>query len=264
MRRCIVSLLAFFVIMGVYAAGHPDIHVVILGDSNTSIGGDSCNGEKGWNKWFKERFAPASCISYARSGATWTNTSQTKYNVVENTAKLSKDNVIYNQVNRLVQACEKGEQAKPQLVIIAAGTNDAWFSSARPGVFSKTPSQAFEYQDAFITGKPVSQVLSLAESVRYVCEMLMEHFPDAQIVLLTPLQSVAVGSEGIRKVGDIIERCGQYMGINVIRQDYGCSVYGVQEKVKKTHTYDGTHTDVAGAKKNGYYIANRIEAILQM
>ena len=48
------------------------MHVVILGDSNTFIGGDQCDKPQGWNKWFKELANPLSCRSYARSGATWT------------------------------------------------------------------------------------------------------------------------------------------------------------------------------------------------
>lgn len=250
---------------GAAIAGHESLNVVILGDSNTSIGGDGCDNPKGWNKWFKDRFAPGTCRSYARSGATWTNTRATVYNIEENTGKLGNDNVIYNQINRLKDACNKGEQPAPNLILIAAGTNDAWFSTARPNAFSKTPEQVFgEGNGRFITGTPVSEVLSLAGSVRYGCEMLMESFPDAQIILLTPLQSVAAGAAGIRKVGDIIEECGRYMSVNVIRQDYGCGIYSVREKMSMKYTYDGTHTSEEGARRNGYYIANRVEALLQV
>ena len=38
--------------------GNGNINVVILGDSNTSIGGDACDNPRGWNKWFKDKFAP--------------------------------------------------------------------------------------------------------------------------------------------------------------------------------------------------------------
>lgn len=243
---------------------HGAMNVVILGDSNTSIGGDDCDNPKGWNKWFKDKFAPATCRSYARSGATWTNTRTTKHNVNENIGTLGNDNVIYNQINRLKAACDKGMQPVPDLILIAAGTNDAWFSSSRPAVFDKTATQVFETNDdGFITDMAVSKVLTLAESVRYGCEMLMERFPDAQIILLTPLQSVAAGTVKIRKVGDIIEDCGQYMSINVIRQDYGCGVYSIREKTSRKYTYDGTHTSVEGAMRNGYYIANQVSAMLK-
>jgi len=246
-------------------AGHGTVDVVILGDSNTSIGGDGCDNPKGWNKWFRDKFAPKTCRSYARSGATWTNTCATVYDTQENTGKLSNNNVIYNQINRLRAACGKGTQPVPELILIAAGTNDAWFSEARPGAFDKTATQVFaENSGRFITDKSVCNVVTLAESVRYGCEMLMESFPDAQIILLTPLQSVQAGMAEIRKVGDIIEDCGHYMSINVIRQDYGSGVYSVREKASGKFTYDGTHTSEEGARCCGYYIANMVSAVLHI
>ena len=45
-----------------------DCNIVILGDSNTAIGGDDCSKSVGWNKWFRDMLSPASCRSYARSG----------------------------------------------------------------------------------------------------------------------------------------------------------------------------------------------------
>ena len=171
------------------------VNVVILGDSNTWIGGDDCDKPKGWNYWFKRFFAPATCKSYARSGATWTNTNLTKYNVEENTGHLGNDNVIYNQVCRLKNAVENGSQTVPDLILIGCGTNDVWFLSKRPQALSKTADQAFAQGDGFITSKRPSQVLTLAESVRYNCEMLMEAFPEAQIILLTPLQTTAVSTD---------------------------------------------------------------------
>ncbi|MBQ5826020.1 MAG: hypothetical protein IIW46_00885, partial [Bacteroidaceae bacterium] len=61
-----------------------NLHVVLLGDSETAIGGDQCDQPRGWNKWFAEALQPASCRSYARSGSTWTNTIRTKLTREEN------------------------------------------------------------------------------------------------------------------------------------------------------------------------------------
>lgn len=236
------------------------LNVVILGDSNTSIGGDDCNIPKGWTKWFCERFNPASCRSYARSGATWSHTVSTIYDVEENTGKLSDHNVIYNQINRLKQAVKQGRQVIPDVILIAAGTNDAWFQQRRPKAFTKTVEQVFDNQDAFITERTPQTVLSLAEVIRYDCELLMEAFPEAQIVLLTPIQSVATNDIG--KVSDIIAECGHMMSLSVIRQNFGSSIYRVREKVQHKYTSDGTHTTELGARRNGYFIANQLNAIL--
>ena len=241
--------------------GHEGLNVVILGDSNSSIGGDDCDQPRGWTKWFKERFAPATCKSYARSGATWTNTPQTRRNVKENIGKLGNDNVVYNQICRLEEACRNGLQPSPHLIIISAGTNDAWFHDQRPQAFSMTAEEAFNPSDRFITDREARTVLSLAASVRYGCEMLMERFPDAQIVLLTPLQTTAAPYNLIRQAGDIIEACADRMCIGTVRLDKLGSVYDVRERRQKTYTYDGTHTSEQGARRNGYMVAAQVNAM---
>lgn len=235
--------------------------VVILGDSNTWIGGDDCDNPKGWNKWFVDIFKPQSCKSYARSGATWTNTVSTRPNTEENIAVLGNDNVIYNQILRLSAACQKGLQPTPHLIIIAAGTNDAWFVKKRPRVFSKTVEQVFA-GGSLLDHNP-NQVLSLAESVRYGCEKLNSLFPHAQIILLTPLQAIQPTQANLDKASDIIEQCGCRMGLKVIRQDRECCVRRADEMKMKRYTTDGAHTSEEGARINGTYLAKRIGELIQ-
>ena len=110
------------------------MNIVLLGDSNTWIGGDECDKPQGWNKWFKDLANPLSCHSYARSGATWTHTSLTDYDTEEDTGVLSDNNVVYNQINRLKEAYQQQKQVKPDLIIVMAGTNDLWFADKRPEV----------------------------------------------------------------------------------------------------------------------------------
>lgn len=258
----VIFLLAFIPLCRSMAECPSRLKVAILGDSNTSIGGDDCAKPQGWTKWFVEKFAPLSCRSFARSGATWTNTANTRRNVKEDTDLLSDDNVVFNQVCRLFEACDSDAQAVPDLVIIAAGTNDAWFYAKRPGLFGKTASQAFSSAKGFIVGRKPSTVCSLAESVRYVCEMLIERLPNTQIILLTPMQTIKAPYERTQKVGNIIEECAHRMSIPVVRQDYCNGVYDVRERTKHIRTTDGTHTSIEGAKRNGYLIANQIAALL--
>lgn len=243
--------------------GHSLLNVVILGDSNAWIGGDNCDQPNGWNKWFNDRFAPATCKSYARSGATWTNTSTTQRNISQNIAVLGNDNVVYNQIERLKTAADNGQQPTPHLILIAAGTNDAWFADKRPGIFSQTAEQAFSLTDRFSTHQSVGQVVSLAASVRYGCELLMQYFPDCQIILLTPPQTTATSTERIAQVSDIIEACGHRMSIAVIRLDREACIYDIRERQDKHFTTDGTHSSPQGARRNGYYIANRVSSMLQ-
>ena len=235
-----------------------------LGDSNTFNGGDDCTDERGWNTWFRRVFRPATCKSYARSGATWTNTNATVTNTQEKIDVIGNNNVIYNQIVRLKQAHAKGQQPAPHLIIIAAGTNDAWFTKHRPQAYDKTARQVFADSQTFTTKRNVNTVLTLAESVRYGCEMLMESFPGAQVVLVTPPQCVKVDSDKMLLTGDIIEQCGEYMGIGVIRLDKIGAINATRERQQKHYTADGVHTNKLGARRNGTIIARQVGAMLGM
>lgn len=259
MRYILLFVLPLFMACSTVAQQPSD--VVILGDSNTWIGGDDCDQPKGWNKWFKDAFQPATCKSYARSGATWTNTPDTHRNTQENIGVLGNDNVIYNQICRLDKAVRCGQQKTPGLILIMAGTNDAWFTKARPGALNMSAEKAF-ITDTIIN-RPVWQVLTLAESVRYGCELLRTNYPEARIILLTPLQSLAAGTVNITKAGDIIEDCGRQMGLSVIRLDKDGGIDAKQERQQYLLTTDGTHTSEAGARQVGTFIARQTAALLR-
>lgn len=239
------------------------LHIAILGDSNTWLGGDECDKAQGWTYWMREQLKPVSCRSYARSGATWTHTVSTRRNVVEYTEKLSDDNVIFNQVCRLQKAVDAGKQPLPNLIIIAAGTNDAWFSHKRPNVFGVPFDAAAQNSDRVITDFNPNAVLTLADVIEYDCELLKKCFPEATIILLTPMQSTAVSAVKINDVSEIIVGVAQKVSAEVIRMDKESCVRREQEEKCYQYTYDGTHTNEKGACKNGYYIAQRVADILR-
>ena len=240
---------------------HPSTHVVVLGDSNSWIGGDDCTKPAGWNKWFVDLFKPASCRSYARSGATWTNTPNTRRNIQQNIQTLGDDNVIYNQVVRLDDAVGRGRQPSPQLIIIMAGTNDAWFLDKRPHALEKTAQQVFSDGEPTISKQP-STMLTLAESIRYNCELLQRCFPQARIVLVAPLQSVQAARH-LGAVNQIIEDCARQMNIGVIRLDRLSGISSASESKTKRYTTDGTHTSVEGARRCARCIVTALGELLK-
>lgn len=243
-------------------SGHEALNVCILGDSNAWLSGDDCADERGWPYWFVRKFAPASCRSYARSGATWTHTAQTRKNLVEVSGRLGNDNVIYNQVERLIAAVRAGQQPAPHLVVICCGTNDAWFEKARPAACEKSAAEAFAQRGGYITQRAVSSLTSLADCVRFDCELLWQHLPDAQILLVTPPQTTNPGAARIRRVSDLLADCAAYLGVGCIRLDTAGCIYEARERAQNHFTYDGTHTSVAGAHRNGCFIANQAAALL--
>ncbi len=247
----IVWLLTSFLPLNSQVSKLKDLNVVMLGDSNTWLGGDDCTGPRGWNTWFAREVKPLSCHSYARSGATWTNTPQTKRNTTENIAVLGDDNVVYNQICRLTEAVNAGTQPTPHIIIIMAGTNDAWFHDKRPQAFEEGCTFSAAHgttvrADSTVTNP--NEVLTLAGAVRYGCRMLKQEFPDAEVVLVTPMQSVAVADSLITVASDIIEAAGKEMGTAVLRLDRNGCVVSAIERQEKRFTYDGTHTNEAGAQ----------------
>ncbi|MCH5175133.1 MAG: SGNH/GDSL hydrolase family protein [Prevotellaceae bacterium] len=238
--------------------------IAVLGDSNTWLGGDECDKPQGWTYWLCKQLQPNSCRSYARSGATWTHTDVTRRNVTENTEKLSDDNVIFNQVCRLQEAVDAGKQPSPNLIIIAAGTNDAWFSHKRPKAFDMPFDDISRNSDKAIADLHPDEVLTLADVIKYDCALLRMYFPEATIILLTPMQSTAVSIEKINSVSEIIVDVAQKIGAEVIRMDKESCVRREQEKKRYQYTYDGTHTNEKGACNNGYFIVQQIGAILQL
>ena len=262
MKRIFNLVILFLAAMMCATAQHPEETVVILGDSNTWYGGDDCNGPRAWTKSFNEIYRPGAIRSYARSGASWTNVTATVRNVEENTGRLGDNNVIYNQVERFSDALADGTQPMPSLIIAMAGTNDAWFSSSRPGAFDTSVAEAMKsVPDSVLIDLQPSKVTSLALSIRQNILRLRRLAPDATIVLCSPIQCVPAPDNLIIAAGGIIEDTGRLTGCKVIRLDRDFELSSAAEAKKKVLTTDGTHTSVEGASKLGAFIASHIEAL---
>lgn len=236
------------------------MNVVVLGDSNSWLGGDGCDKPEGWTLWFKQALKPTSCRSYARSGATWTCTAKTRRNVIEDIETLGDDNVIYNQICRLQEAVSDGKQPAPDLIYISAGTNDVWFKAKRPNALSVDGVTSKQLKG--VKAKPASKLLTLAAAVTNGCMTLKSLYPNAKIILLTPMQTTKASAADIERAGDIIESCARTMGVYWIRLDKQSCVKRQTELRKFTYTKDGTHTNEAGAKLNGKLVADETITIM--
>lgn len=238
------------------------LDVVILGDSNTSIGGDNCQKPRGWNTWFRQALRPRSCRSYARSGATWTHTPETVCDTVEKIGVIGPRNVIYNQIMRLKNDVEAGRTPVPHLIIVAAGTNDAWFEDKRPGAFVMDENLFSAKPEPPCAEPDPASMLTMQKAVMADCGLLQRLFPKARVVLFTPLQSTAISMEQLQKPTRVLEACGKALNLSVVRQDEVCVVKRAQEQKKRRFTYDGTHTSEAGARQNGQILADIIKKLL--
>lgn len=232
--------------------------VALLGDSNTWIGGEDCADPQGWSHWFAEEAKPLEIKSYARSGATWTHTSATRPDVETYSEVLDDNNVIFNQVLRLLADVDINGRQTPDLIIIAAGTNDAWFADRRPEEFSVTVNEALARDEQEYAAALPSAFRSLAGAVRQDLIFLRRFFPSAKIVVLTPPPSTKISPAMLEKVSEIIAGMAERMEASVVRLDLLSPINPEREAADRRYTKDGVHTSEEGARSHGLIVARAI------
>ncbi len=218
--------------------------IALLGDSMTWIGGDSCQNPTGWSHILKQSGIADKIDVYARSGATWTNTKSTQLNTSFYSEILHDNNVVYNQAFRLLE-----NAVYPDIIILFAGANDAWFANKRPGIYDQDNST-----EKYTILTDPSTVTTLEGSIRLVCDILQTNFPNATLLFVTPLQMSKTDPQTIFKVSEIIEKTASQKGCLVIRPDKETAINHEQEAKSPKYTYDGVHTNPEGARILGNYI----------
>lgn len=206
--------------------------IALLGDSLTWLGGDSCSNPKGWSHWLKQSGIAQHIDSYARSGATWTTHSETMPDTDSYTEILHPNNVIVNQARRLKKRIEAEPGAIPDIILVMAGTNDAWFFPA--------------------------DTLRLESSVVEGCTMLRELVPNVRLIAVTPPNMSKATEETIARTGGIIERAAGRCGVEVLRADRDLPFSHDRESASPLLTYDGVHTNQTGARIIADYVTNWI------
>ena len=243
-------------------ATHPEERVVIFGDSNTWIGGDSCDRPEGWNKWFADVFAPSSCLSYARSGATLTHVGATRRDTKQNVGVLADNNVVANQILRFAEDLRKGGTEPPTIIVIAAGTNDLWFADRRPGAMADTPAMLDSVPVGVLSERPFGELTSVVTALGADVGMLRALLPEGRIIVMSPIQSVKVDNGRLAEMASLLEACCAKLGVDFIRQDTLLPVSSEMERVTRRLTSDGTHTSEEGARLNGTILAREIDRII--
>lgn len=215
--------------------------VFFLGDSITQ-------NPESWTKYFVQVFRPAVHINFAVSGAKWVTEATT---VLDGTTATPANNVIANQVYQVLN----NQPATPDVIIIAAGTND-----------STTTEEDIEPQFVVSGSYPSVNVINTrtwSGSIRWAVEKLLTKFPNAQIFISTPLQAVEAERPyaSTKAKGDKIKEIGRRLAIPVVDTGSECVIYGGFEKNDKTngkYLFDGLHLNIGGAKLVGKYIAKQV------
>lgn len=233
------------------------LDVAVLGDSMSWIGGENCEKEEGWTYYFKKRLQPHSIKVYARSGATWTNTPNTVADREDYKEVLDNQNVIYNQVLRLCRDVETGAISPPNLIIIYAGANDAWFEKQRPLALHPSGMTMKDIKSS----DPPSRHLTMEESIMHNIKLIRDILPGTDILLVTPIEMTKVSPEKIADVSTIIENIGKKSGCSVVRADKNSGISQAEEKKHLTNTRDGVHTNAKGAKLIANLISENVEKL---
>ena len=218
-------------------------NVVLFGDSITDT---KVNGE--WVKQIINYAKFNSLTNYGRGYCTFTFKNDTVKNTTNTGNTNTGDNVIWNQYNRMVEDINNGKIHSPDCIIILAGTNDA--------IQTKTIGEVDSVFNNSAQSTDVKTLTNLCASVRYVCELIMTNYPNAQIILATPLQMKDYNktSQAIL-VRNAIISCANKMGIKIIDQTYESGIYAYTENVRPKFLSDGVHLTAEGGKKVAQFLA---------
>lgn len=243
-KKFIWSAIFLFFSTGLAFGGFNLKNVAVLGDSQTWIGGDSCQNPIGWTHHFLNLANPESISIYARSGATFTNNHFTMINPDYYTEYLDDDNVIYNQVVRLIRDIDSDSVPSPSLVILYAGANDAWFQDARKESLFPPHSSLKTINPS----DPPSAHRNIAESIALAVAMIREKCPDAGLLLVTPAEMAKTSVENVRFISHLISQTGEMLNIPVVRLDIVSPIRHHTESISPKFTSDGVHTNEVGAE----------------
>lgn len=221
--------------------------IILLGDSNLWIGGEDCSDSRSWTHLLKQNVG-VPVRSLARSGATWTNTTDTKADTEAISEVIDPDNVIYNQALRLQQEIQEGVTPMPDVIIVAAGTNDAWFKERRPGIFDNAKGKKATNMDS------PAQHTTLAGSLGLATAKLRAIAPEAQLIYIGPAYNTKAPNTDIDMVTRIMtDFCRKYH-IKFVPLNTRALIDPQSEAQRKALTSDGVHTTPTGARKVYRYI----------
>lgn len=222
-----------------------NLNIVLFGDSLTDL---ENNNITKWVQPFRNLITCKSFKDYARGYCTWTFKSDSSYNITDSSDSNVGNNVIWNQFNKLKNDVNNGTVNTPDVIMILAGTNDALQSIAL-GDINTTFSSSSQ-------GTDITQLTTLAQSVRYVCDDIYKTYPNCKIIICTPLPiGTASGYPKSVEVRNMLISCANVLNLDIIDQTYRSGIVWYREAQSNIYYRgDGVHLNDLG----GELIANFI------
>src|SRR5690606_21421133 len=186
-------------------------------------------------------------IRKARSGARWNNTAETTYDI-SNTGP-AYNNTIWNQLNILASDINSNRHIAPDIIFISAGRNNA-------GVTIGDIDETFT---GSILDREPNTILNLCDSIRFNVEFARSLFPNAIVILATPIQTAGVD---LTPNANAIKACADRLSVKTINQFTESGIYRYDEINNPVFLYDGTHPNQLGADKIGLFLANELYSMI--
>lgn len=223
---------------------------------NIVLMGDSITYEAKWVDYIQKKVSFNTLTNLAVNFATMKNKENTSYNLnVE--ASNNDDNVAWNQFNKLVHLTDDEQIPLPDVIITMLGTNDV-LRSQNVGTFEDS------WLEEKIINKEPTYNTSTAWGFRYLIELLKHKYPQATIIVCTPIQNGGNYANGLLKtVSEIYKETGGKLGIEVVDQYNECGIYGKDESLYGIYTRDNTHPNDVGGKKQGKYLLSKLIPIIK-
>lgn len=190
--------------------------------------GDSITHAGFWTSAFKTASKMGQSVVLGSSGATWV------------------DNGATNNIKERIDALETSvaTYGTPDIVIIALGTND-WGNNLTVGDYATTMAKTYTQTQTRT---------SVYDAVKYGVTRIKKLYPNAFIVLTTPVQRS--GKTDTIYV-DAIKNAGKMMSVPVI-DVYANSGLIPYDDWLTLYYSDGLHETSLGGEKHGKYVANEL------
>ena len=248
--------------------------------------GDSITTEGYYIAKLRQILQPSKYYNLAVASATWADRSNTtSYDGNPQFQGDQSQNVLGNQVQKIINNPDVYNVA-PDIIIIAAGTNDGTPSSqemewntietyfTQNGGAESVPctTPTFDESDTY---KDMRKTITGA--MRYVCSKLQEIYPKARIYILTPIQGSFKPNKNyntqIRLKQQHISNVAEHLALPVIHVGENCGInqdfeYGghywksewaTEQRPKNGRDLiDGLHPNTSGSWKMAKYIAREL------
>ena len=142
----------------------------------------------------------------------------------------SHENIITNQVNKLIAGIGNNTYEMPDVVLIHGGINDRQASDT--GADGDTsmygePNAVFDPSVDYsaITNYGDTRLCTLAGGIRMAVETLWAYNPNIKVALTTPIYTGGTNNWKVQKINKIIKECAAWLSVPVIDLTYESQIY---------------------------------------